>query len=179
MQAVIRPTSGISDEQSRKTSPVQSRRWSSCVKAWLAAGNIARQKARLEMILKFRTLNRSIRIVAPKSRPTLRLSARRFAALESIMIVSSRSGFSRFPNDCAPEFSIGGCASVSIVPPTEPTRRPQPGTVRKRAHTNIKFLVVAPDHPARRNNNFNQTVGRFTLTHCEGVIALHAAKLRA
>ena len=70
MQAVIRPTSGISDEQSRKTSPVQSRRWSSCVKAWLADGNIARQKARLEMILKFRTFIRSMRIVAPKSRPT-------------------------------------------------------------------------------------------------------------
>jgi len=84
MQAVIRPTSGISDEQSRKTSPVQSRRWSSCVKAWLAAGNIARQKARLETILKFRTLNRSTRIVAPQNDAT---SARRFAALESIMIV--------------------------------------------------------------------------------------------
>jgi hypothetical protein len=66
MQAVIRPASGISDEQSRKTSPVQSRRWSSCVNAWLAAGNIARQKAKLEMILKFRTFNRSMRIVAPK-----------------------------------------------------------------------------------------------------------------
>jgi hypothetical protein len=66
MQAVIRPTSGISDEQSRKTSPVQSRRWSSCVKAWFADGNIARQKARLEMILKFRPFNRSMRIVAPK-----------------------------------------------------------------------------------------------------------------
>jgi hypothetical protein len=70
MQAVIRPTSGISDEQSRKTSPVQSRRWSSCVKAWLADGNIARQNARLEIILKFRTFIRSMRIVAPKSRPT-------------------------------------------------------------------------------------------------------------
>jgi hypothetical protein len=66
MQAVIRAASGISDEQSRKTSPVQSRRWSSCVKAWLAAGNIARQKARLEMILKFRRFNRSMRIIAPK-----------------------------------------------------------------------------------------------------------------
>jgi hypothetical protein len=32
--ASFRPASGISDEQSRKTSPVQSRRWSSCVKAW-------------------------------------------------------------------------------------------------------------------------------------------------
>jgi hypothetical protein len=68
MQAVIRPTSGISDEQSRNTSPVQSRRWSSCVKAWLVAGNIARQKARLEMILEFRTLNRSNRIIVPTSR---------------------------------------------------------------------------------------------------------------
>jgi len=66
MQAVIRAASGISDEQSRKTSPVQSRRWSSCVKAWLAAGNIARQKARLEMILKFRRFNGSMRIIAPK-----------------------------------------------------------------------------------------------------------------
>src|SRR5258707_12439517 len=70
MQAVIRPTSGISGEQSRKTSPVQSRRWSSCVKAWLADGNIARKKGRLEMILKFRTFNKSIVIVAPKNRPT-------------------------------------------------------------------------------------------------------------
>jgi hypothetical protein len=85
MQAVIRAASGISDEQSRKTSPVQSRRWSSCVKAWLAAGNIARQKARPEMILKFRSFNRSTRIVAPKSRPILRPSAKRVAALESII----------------------------------------------------------------------------------------------
>src|SRR3984893_15424027 len=33
MQAVIRCTLGISDAQSRRTSPVQSRRWSSCVNA--------------------------------------------------------------------------------------------------------------------------------------------------
>jgi hypothetical protein len=41
MQAVIRSTSGISDEQSRSTSGVHSRRWSSCVNARLAEGHNA------------------------------------------------------------------------------------------------------------------------------------------
>jgi len=41
MQAVIRSTSGISDEQSLNTSGVQSRRWSSCVNARLADGHKA------------------------------------------------------------------------------------------------------------------------------------------
>jgi hypothetical protein len=108
---VIRPTSGISDEQSRKTSPVQSRRWSSCVKAWLAAGNIARQKARLEMILKFRTFNRPMRIVVPKSRPT-------FTAVRRLGInhdrIETSADTSSLLNNCAPEFSIGGCISVSL-----------------------------------------------------------------
>jgi hypothetical protein len=67
MQAVIRSRSGISDEQSRNTSPVQSRRWSSWVKARLEAGNRVRQSARLVINVKFRNLNRSTRIVAPKS----------------------------------------------------------------------------------------------------------------
>jgi hypothetical protein len=66
MQAVIRATLGISDEQNRKTSPVQSRRWSSCVNARLGAGSIARQKAKPDRILKFRILNRSVRMVPPK-----------------------------------------------------------------------------------------------------------------
>ena len=30
------------------------------------------------------------------------------------MIVSRRSGFTRLPNDCAPEFSIGGCIFVFL-----------------------------------------------------------------
>jgi hypothetical protein len=41
MQAVIRSTSGISEEQSRRTSGVQSRRASSCVNARLAEGHNA------------------------------------------------------------------------------------------------------------------------------------------
>jgi hypothetical protein len=65
MQAVIRSTFGISDAQSRKTSPVQSRRWSSCVNAWLVAGRIARQKARPVTVLRIRSVNRSIGMVAP------------------------------------------------------------------------------------------------------------------
>ena len=116
MQAVIRPTSGISDEQSRKTSPVQSRRWSSCVKAWLADGNIARQKARLEMILKFRTFNRSMRIVAPKSRPTftaIRQPIRRLGINHDCIETSADA--SSLLNNCAPEFSIGGCISSVLL----------------------------------------------------------------
>jgi hypothetical protein len=66
MQAVIRATLGISDEQNRKTSPVQSRRWSSGVKAWLDAGSIARQKAKPDKIPTLRSLNRSVRMVTPK-----------------------------------------------------------------------------------------------------------------
>jgi hypothetical protein len=81
MQAVIRARSGISDAQSRKTSPVQSRRWSSCVNAWLGAGNVARQKAKLERILRFRRWNRSIRMVAPREKSTnVAVIAKRFAA---------------------------------------------------------------------------------------------------
>ncbi len=38
MQAMMRSRSGISDEHSRNTSPVHSRRWSSSVKAWPARG---------------------------------------------------------------------------------------------------------------------------------------------
>jgi hypothetical protein len=116
MQAVIRPTSGISDEQSRKTSPVQSRRWSSCVKAWLADGNIARQKARLEMILKFRTFIRSMRIVAPKSRPTftaIRQAIRRLGINHDCIEASADA--SSLLNNCAPEFSIGGCISSVLL----------------------------------------------------------------
>src|SRR5258706_11843148 len=116
MQAVIRATSGISHEQSRKTSPVQSRCWSSCVKAWLAAGNIARQKARLEMILKFRNLNRSIRIVAPKSRPTLCPSARRFAFLGiNHDCIETSADTSSLLNNCPPEFRLE-VASPFCVP---------------------------------------------------------------
>ena len=116
MQAVIRAASGISDEQSRKTSPVQSRRWSSCVKAWLADGNIARQKARLEMILKFRTFNRSMRIVAPKSRPTftaIRQAIRRLGINHDCIETSADA--SSLLNNCAPEFSIGGCISSVLL----------------------------------------------------------------
>ena len=117
MQAVIRAASGISDEQSRKTSPVQSRRWSSCVKAWLAAGNIARQKARLKMILKFRTFNRSTRIVAPKSRPTLRPFAKAGRRLGiNHDRIETRADTSSLLNNCAPEFSIGGLHLRFAVP---------------------------------------------------------------
>ena len=42
MQAVIRSTLGISEEQSRHTSGVHIRLWSSSVKAWLAVGHKAR-----------------------------------------------------------------------------------------------------------------------------------------
>jgi hypothetical protein len=116
MQAVIRPASGISDEQSRKTSPVQSRRWSSCVKAWLAAGNIARQKARLEMkmILKFRTFNRSMRIVAPKKSTditAIHQAVRRLGINHDRIETSADT--SSLLNNCAPVFSIG-CCSVSL-----------------------------------------------------------------
>src|SRR3981081_1208045 len=116
MQAVIRPASGISEEQSRKTSPVQSRRWSSCVTAWLAAGNIARQKARLEMILKFRTFNRSMRIVAPKKSTditAIHQAVRRLGINHDRIETSAHT--SSLLNNCAPEFSIGGCISVSCV----------------------------------------------------------------
>jgi hypothetical protein len=117
MQAVIRAASGISDEQSRKTSPVQSRRWSSCVKAWLAAGNIARQKARLKMILKFRTFNRSTRIVAPTSRPTLRPFAKAGRRLGiNHDRIETRADTSTLLNNCAPEFSIGGLHHRFAVP---------------------------------------------------------------
>jgi len=113
MQAVIRPTSGISDEQSRKTSPVQSRRWSSCVKAWLAAGNIARQKARLETILKFRTLNRSTRIVAPKNDATAIRQAVRRLGINHDRIERS-ADTSSLSDNYAPVFSIGGCIPASL-----------------------------------------------------------------
>jgi hypothetical protein len=107
MQAVIRATSGISHEQSRKTSPVQSRCWSSCVKAWLAAGNIARQKARLETILKFRTLNRSIGIVAPQKSTdvtTIRKAPRRLGIAHDRIETSADT--SRLLSKCSPEFSM-------------------------------------------------------------------------
>jgi hypothetical protein len=101
MQAVIRARSGISDEQSLKTSPVQSRRWSSSVNAWLCAGNIVRQNAKLKVTLRFRRLNRSIRIVAPKKVDghTPGGSARCNDGIET------RADTSRLLNRCAAEFS--------------------------------------------------------------------------
>src|SRR6266403_1275800 len=117
MQAVIRAASGISDEQSRKTSPAQSRRWSSCVKAWLAAGNIARQKARLEMILKFRTFNRSTRIVPPKVDRYYGPSAKAGRRLGiNHDRIETRADTSSLLNNCAPEFSIGGLHLRFAVP---------------------------------------------------------------
>jgi hypothetical protein len=62
MQEIIRALSGISDEQSRMTSPVQSRCASSSLAAWLDAGDSARQKAKMkaeaERILRLRIENK-------------------------------------------------------------------------------------------------------------------------
>jgi hypothetical protein len=104
MQAVIRATSGISDEQSRKTSPVQSRRWSSCVNAWPGAGSIATQKTRPDMILKFRKLHRSVRMsVPPIDRRCGRSPAiRRLESFHDRMETSV--GTSSSLNGCALEF---------------------------------------------------------------------------
>ena len=58
MQAMMRARSGISDEQSRMTSPVQRRCASSWLAPWLGAGAIAMQKAKVkaeaERILRLR-----------------------------------------------------------------------------------------------------------------------------
>jgi hypothetical protein len=58
MQAMIRPRSGISDEHSRITSPVQSRCASASLAAWLGAGAIAIQKTAAERILRARIESR-------------------------------------------------------------------------------------------------------------------------
>ena len=63
------------------------------------------------MVLKFRTFNRPMRIVAPKSRPT-------FTAVGRLGInhdrIETSAHTSSLLNNCAPEFSIGGCISVSL-----------------------------------------------------------------
>jgi hypothetical protein len=76
------------------------------VKARLAAGNIVRQNPRLVMNVKLRTVNRSTRIVPPKSTDisVVHQAARRLGIIHDG--IEARAGTARFRNSCAPEFSM-------------------------------------------------------------------------
>jgi hypothetical protein len=83
MQATIRSTLGISEEQSRHTSGVQSRLWSSSVKARLAVGHKARHAATQAASCSPRMQKRVAPIITSCS-PALRRPSRRLSALESV-----------------------------------------------------------------------------------------------
>jgi hypothetical protein len=83
MQAVIRSTLGISEEQSRHTSGVHIRLWSSSVKARLAVGHRAENAAMQAASCRPRTQNWVVPIV-PSYSPALRLRSRRLSTLESM-----------------------------------------------------------------------------------------------
>src|SRR5581483_1696946 len=84
MQAVIRSTLGISEEQSRSTSGVQSCLASSWVKAWLAAGEKAQHAAMHAASCSPLTQNSFVRIVPLLIDRRCGLPSRRFAAPESM-----------------------------------------------------------------------------------------------
>jgi hypothetical protein len=64
------------------------------VKARLAAGNIVRQSARLSIMVKFRILNRSTRIIAPKKRTDI--------AMVSHPVRSRWNHSSSYGDECRP-----------------------------------------------------------------------------
>jgi hypothetical protein len=76
------------------------------VKARLAAGNTVRQNPRLAMNVKLRTVNRSTRIVPPKSTgvAAVHQAVRRLGIIHHR--IETRAGTARFANGCAPEFSM-------------------------------------------------------------------------
>ena len=125
MQAVIRSTLGISDAQSRKTSLVQSRRWSSWVNAWPVTGSSAKQKASPDTILRLRTVNRSIDIVVPPwidrrcGRPPRRLTV--FESINDCIDVNANA--SRVSTTLGPQFCIGEHSAVAN-PDVEPLAEP-------------------------------------------------------
>jgi hypothetical protein len=83
------------------------------VKARLATGNIVRQNVRLVMSMRFRILNRSTRIVAPKRKTDIAVvdHAVRRVGINHDRIEAS-AGPSSLARGYAPEFSMADCIGI-------------------------------------------------------------------